>query len=607
MQPTSADPELRPTALMTAFFDKYARRYVFVYAVGLAFLLATNWLAVTIPDLIKDVFDALSAGTDASRIHQVCGLIAAAAVAVIVVRTLSRVLFFNPGRTIEFRLRNDMLQRLLSMSQTWLRGEQTGDLVSRAINDATFVRALVGFAVLQLLNVVMAAGLALWKMSLTDGWLTLYCAIPLAISGVVLRYGTRRLFDSFRETQQELGKVSEHILETYNGIFAIASMAAQEAFLVRFDERNDRYTRLNLKVTALRVFLLPLASSMGNICIFLLLLVGGQRAMDGHLTIGDMAAYASYAAILVNALAMSGWLLNSIQRGFVSLQRCWQVIKQQSDRPVGNDQIQTDGVGLHVSVRGLSYRYPDAAQGEPETLAGVSFEIPPGSTLGVYGAVGSGKTTLLQLVAGLLTPPSHTVFVDGLDVRTVAWQPLRAAVAVVPQTSFLFSRALRENVGFVDSGREIDDERVRAAVERACLSDEVERLSDGINTVVGERGLTLSGGQRQRAQLARAFYRNYRLLLLDDVLSAVDHETEERLLESIAGELKAHAQRPSAIIVSSRISALAAANEIIVLEHGRVAERGSHTELVARGGLYAEAHAAQLDTETVAVEAAAFA
>ena len=186
MQPTSADPELRPTPLMTAFFDKYARRYVFVYAVGLAFLLATNWLAVTIPDLIKDVFDALSAGTDASRIHQVCGLIAAAAVAVIIVRTLSRVLFFNPGRTIEFRLRNDMLQRLLSMSQTWLRGEQTGDLVSRAINDATFVRALVGFAVLQLLNVVMAAGLALWKMSLTDGWLTLYCAIPLAISGVVM-------------------------------------------------------------------------------------------------------------------------------------------------------------------------------------------------------------------------------------------------------------------------------------------------------------------------------------------------------------------------------------------------------------------------------------
>lgn len=595
MQPTADDVRLSAKQLLPSFYDRYARRYMFVHVLGLAFLVATNWLTVTIPALIKEVFDALAAGSDASKVSWVCTLIAIAAVAVIVVRTLSRVLFFNPGRTIEFRLRNDMLQRLLGMSQTWLRGEQTGDLVSRTINDATFVRALVGFAILQLLNVVLAAGLALWKMAATDIWLTVYCALPLAGSFLVLRYGTGRLFKSYQQSQQELGKVSEHILETYNGIAAIHSMAAEDAFLRRFDERNDRYTDLNIKLTALRTFLLPLASSMGHICIFLLLLVGGQHAIEGTLTIGDIAAYGSYAAILVNALAMSGWLLNSIQRGFVALQRCWQVLQLTSDRPKGHIEIDAEGTGAHVSVHDLSYRYPDAADDDPAVIDGVSFEIRPGKTLGIYGGVGTGKTTLVQLLTGLLTPPPGTVHLDGHDLRTLQWGPLRRAVAVVPQASFLFSRSLRENVGFVDSGGHIDDERVAQALQRASLAEEVTRLSDGVETVVGERGLTLSGGQRQRAQLARAFYRGYRLLVLDDVLSAVDHDTEEHLLEAISGELKGKADSPSAVVVSSRISALAAADEIIVLEAGRIAERGTHSELVRLGGLYAAAHLAQLD------------
>ena len=597
MRSTDADPNLRPMPLLRSFFQRYVRRYLLVYAFGLAFLLATNWLAVVIPDLIKQVFDGLEQGAGFRRVQALCALIAAAAVAVIVVRTLSRVLFFNPGRTIEFRLRNDMLRRLLSMSQTWLRGEQSGDLVSRAINDATFVRALVGFAVLQLLNVVMAAGLSLWKMALTDAWLTFYCAVPLALSFVVLRYGTRRLFLSYRESQQELGKLSEHILESYNGVAAIATMAAEDAFLRRFDEHNDHYTALNLKVTALRTFLLPLASSMGHICVFLLLLVGGQRAMEGKLTIGDLAAYASYAGILVSALAMSGWLLNSIQRGFVALQRCWQVIELRSDRPQGHKELASGGPGVHLVVRDLDYRYPDAGDDELPALAGVDFELQPGQTLGVYGAVGSGKTTLVQLLAGLLTPPSGAVLLDGHDLRAIAWQPLREAVAVVPQSAYLFSRSLRANIAYSQHDGPIDEARVEAALARACLTEDVQRLDSGLDTVVGERGLNLSGGQRQRAQLARAFYRGYRLLLLDDVLSAVDHDTEERLLASIAGELAEKAERPTAIIVSSRISALANADLVIVLEAGKVIERGTHSELVALGGRYAEAHLAQLERD----------
>ena len=583
--------------VVPAFLNRYARRYLLVYGFGIAFLVATNWLTVTIPTLIKEVFDSLAVGRDNAQVQLYCALIGAAALAVIVVRTLSRVLFFNPGRTIEFRLRNDMLQRLLAMSATWLRGQQTGDLVSRAINDATFVRSLVGFAVLQLLNVGTATAFAFYKMLRTDAWLTMYCMVPLLVAFFVLRQGTRKLYRAFIATQQELGALSKQILEAYNGVSAIQAMVAEDAFQRRFDEHNDNYTRLHLEVTALRVFVLPLASAMGHVCVFLLLIVGGRHAMDGHLSIGDIAAYASYAGILVGGLAMFGWVLNSIQRGYVALRRCWEIAELESDRPAGDLQLARAGEGLAVRAEGLTYRYPDAGEDEEDALSDVSFTIAAGETLGVYGPVGSGKSTLINVISGILPPPPGTVSVGGHEVRAIAADDLRATIAVVPQQAFLFSRTLRENIALVDDADHVDDERVRRAVDKACLAGEVERFADGLNTVVGEKGLTLSGGQRQRAQLARAFYRGYRLLLLDDVLSAVDHDTEERLLASIEAELSGSGGRPSGVIVSSRISALAGSDRIIVLDGGRVVERGTHAELIARPGLYAEAFEAQRDED----------
>lgn len=599
--PLTADPnELRPGVVVPAFLRRYAGRYVLAYSAGVAFLLVTNWLTVTIPALIKDVFDALAKGADPGEIRTFCALIGAAAVAVIIVRTLSRVLFFNPGRTIEFRLRNDMLQRMLAMSSGWMRTQQTGDLVSRAINDATFVRSLVGFAVLQLLNVATATGFSFYMMVKTDAWLTLYCAVPLVLAFWVLREGTGRLYGAFVETQQELGRVSRQVLEAYNGVASIQAMVAEPAFLHRFDEHNERYTQLNVQVTALRVFVLPLASAMGNVCIFLLLLIGGQHAIDGHLTIGDIAAYASYAAILVSGLAMFGWVINSVQRGYVSLERCWEVARLEPDRPAGTATIATSGDGVAVHVQGLSFRYADAEPDEPDALTDIDFALPAGQTLGVYGPVGAGKTTLMQILSGIVQPTSGTVRLDGLPVATIENQSLRAAVAVVPQQAFLFSRSLRRNIAFVDDDTEVgggwpDDARIAAAIEKACLAGEVARFPDGLDTIVGEKGLTLSGGQRQRTQLARAFYRGYRLLILDDVLSAVDHDTEERLLAAIRGALRSDTQRATGIIVSSRVSALADCDAIIVLQHGRIVARGTHQELANGDGLYAKAYIAQRD------------
>ena len=581
------------SSLLPAFFERYARRYARVYSLGLLMLLATNGLTVAIPRMIKEVFDELAGGRDMGLVQTYAILICGAAVVVIVVRTLSRVLFFNPGRTIEFRLRNDMLARLLSMSGTWYRDQGTGDLVSRAANDATYVRALVGFSLLMLLNLLLATSFTLWQMLEINARLTLYCVAPLALSVWLLRFGIRRLFDAMRAGQQELGQLSEHILETLGGVAVIQGAVAEGAFQRRFDLHNDRYTAINLQVTALRCFLLPLAAMVGNICIFILLFVGGQLAVEGKMSIGDLAAYASYVTLLAGALTGAGWLLNGLQRGYVALQRCWVVVDMPADRASGQLTLPDSDQGLHLEVKDLNYRYPDAGQDDPPALSGISFDLPPGGVLGIYGPVGSGKSTLIDLITGLLPPPMGTVSLDGVDVGDLASDSLWHAVAVAPQQAFLFSRSLRENVAFVDKQADIDSARVWASLDKALLGDEVRRLPDQLETVVGERGLTLSGGQRQRAQLARAMYRGYRLLLLDDVLSAVDHDTEERLLVSIGGELARGAGRHSAVIVSSRLSALADADEILVLDQGRLIERGTHSSLIAAGGAYAKVWAVQ--------------
>ena len=585
--------------MLRQFFDGFARRYLGVYALGIGFLLATNWLTVAIPGLVRDTFDALEA-RDANRIDQFALLIVVYSVLVIVVRTLSRVLFFNPGRTIEFRVRNQMLERLLSMGGAWFRRVAHGDLVSRATNDATFVRALVGFSVLQLLNLVIAASMALWQMLATDVTLTLLCMVPMTLSLAVLRRGTGRLFQAMRDGQVELGQLSDHILETYKGMSAIALAHAEPAFLARFDRHNERYTAINVSVTALRCFVLPLASQTGGLAVFVLLFYGGAKVASGALTVGDLAAYSAYIGVLVSSLVMAGWLIASLQRGVVALERVWEVLGLQPERVATGATLPARDEGLTVRARSLGYRYPDAAEDDAQALDGVDFELRPGGLLGIYGAVGSGKSTLVALLAGELEAKAGALQFDGVDASTLQPAARAAAVAVVPQTSFLFSRALRENVGFVDPPAEVDQARVVAAVAAAQLTSDVQRMPHGLDTVVGERGQNLSGGQRQRAQLARALYRPARLLVLDDVLSAVDHDTEDALLRAIADQLGSRAERPSTVLVSSRLSALRQADEILVLEQGRVVERGTHQALIEADGVYAAAFRAQDESEHAA-------
>jgi ATP-binding cassette subfamily B protein len=543
---------------------------------------------VAIPGLVGTAVDTLSGQgglppeARVLSVDRIAWIIGLCGVAIVIVRTLSRTLFFNPGRTVEFDLKNALFRRLLGLPQTFYDVMQPGEILSRGTNDASFVRALAGFGTLQIFNVTLLITFTLVQMWLIDPALTLVCSAPLLVAAIILRQGIRAMYRLIVQAQSQVAVLSNRVLETYNSAAMLQAHDAVPAATRRFSEANETLMEIGLSLMRIRAWLLPVVQVVGSLCIVLLLTYGGQRLMEGAVSIGEIAAFSVYIGILVTGLTSLGWLINSVQRGWVALGRVNEVLEAHDPRPTVEALFPpADAAGRGIAVRDLTFQHPSASK---PALDGVSFAVAPGETVGIFGLTGSGKSTLLDLIARLYDAPPGTVSVGGVDVLDVTPASLWRRIVYVTQRPHLFSESIRANV-LLGAGADAHQRRLDAAIADAALLDDLDAFPDGIDTVIGERGITLSGGQRQRVALARAFYRGFDVLLLDDVLSAVDHATEGRLIDAIYRRLEAgDGPRATAVIVSHRVSVLARADRVLVLEDGKIVDEGHHDELIERVG-----------------------
>lgn len=616
------------------FLWRYGRRYWVSYAIGLAALFATNWAVVRIPTLIGDILNVLEAATSegaaAPELAAAIGPVTTLALelmlwatALIAVRTVSRVLFFNPGREIQYRVGVDLFAHLLTLHRPFYTRRKVGELVSVAANDTQSVRLLVGFAGLQVCNVAVAIPLHLYQMLRTDWVLTLWCVTPVLLGAIYMRWTVHRFYALIRASLEQLATLSDRILESFAGVATLRSHVAEEAAVDRFERYNRDYLNLQLEVASLRAFAMPVLGFTGYIGTGIVLWVGGNRVLADQLAVGSLATFTALLLSLVSILTALAWVLTAISRGTVSLERVHELLDVDPELPEV-ERAYSFAAAPRVELRDLSFTHGSR---DDAALRGVSVTVEPGQTLGIFGRTGAGKTTLIDLLARIHTPPPRTILFDGNDARSLELGQLRAGMAVVPQSPFLFSTTLRDNIRLrgertghtatddaVIAGPKLfrrrkqpapahlseaggPDLRLDAVIEAACLEQDLRALPEGLDTIVGERGVMLSGGQRQRTALARALYREPKLLLLDDVLSAVDQTTETRLVAAIRS-LSADGQRsspPTTVIVSHRTSVLEHADEILVLDHGEVIERGTHAQLIACGGAYAAAHEHQRD------------
>jgi len=573
-------------------------RYRAWYLGGVACLVLTNWLAVRIPLELGRATDALESG-DLPLAREAAAIIAAMGLAVILVRTLSRALIFTPGRNIENDLRNDIMAHVLRLRRDVISQHGAGDLVSRASNDISLVRALIGYGTLQVFNISSAMVLAGREMLELSPLLTGITLAPVALATLASSGAIRTIFPLTRAAQRQLASLSNYVLSSFQGIATVQAFAAEPAFQRRLDEHNRSYMQTILRVATLAAAVQPVLAGSAAVALYLLLVVGGKLTVQGSLSIGQLVALSAYLLYLLPHLRSLGWMVAIVQRGRASLERIFEVLDLPVTDAGATRSAPTLAPGpLGFQLAGLTVPRPDQEEGS--ILDRVEARFEPGSMVGIFGRTGSGKTTLLEVLARLReVPRGQVVLLDAeggaCPLSDYPLQRLRQRVSVVPQVPFLFTSTISRNISM---DRQANTARAPAAATEAALSADLASLPEGLETVVGERGVTLSGGQRQRVALARGFCRDFDLLLLDDVLSAVDHATEQQLVTSIRQRAAGgNGARPTIIVVSHRLGVLAHADKILVLHEGALVDQGRHDELIARAGPYREAWLAQLGQE----------
>jgi ATP-binding cassette subfamily B protein len=567
------------------------------FTTGLLCVIVTTTIQLLSPWVLKYAIDDLNAGVTRSKLAFYAGTLLGIACVGGVFRYLMRRILIGASRDIEFDVRNAFFARLQQMPLGYYQARRTGDLMSRATNDLNAVRMMIGPAVMYSANTVLVFIVAILLMVSLDARLTMMALLPLPFVTVVVKYFGSAIHKRFEAIQEQLANLSAVVQESLAGVRVVRAYNQQGHEIERFSEANREYVRRNRVLIRLQGLFFPSMTLFLGFGSLLVLWIGSRHVIRGQITLGEFVAFNAYLVMLSWPMIAFGWVTNILQRGMASWKRMLDVldaIPDIDDRHV-TEAGRTAPMTGAIEIRDLVFAYPGT---ERPVLEHVSLKIAAGQTVALVGATGSGKSTLIHLIPRLHEPPHGTVFLDGVDVRDIPLDRLRGAIGFVPQEPFLFSDTIGGNVALGTDSEQgaAAAERLHSAAAIARLDKDVAAFPKGYETLVGERGITLSGGQKQRTAIARAVNLNPRILVLDDALSAVDTYTEEEILE----RLRVFMRKRTSIIVSHRVSTVRHADMIVVLQDGRIAEQGTHDELVRSGGLYADLHQKQLLQEELA-------
>lgn len=546
------------------------------YAFGGFLLLLTTAVALTIPWTLKRIIEVLE--TEPSAVDRWIYVLIGLAVLKGLLRVASRVMLFDPARRVEYRIRGQLFAHMMRQPRSFFGHYPIGDVMNRATQDLNQIRLLLGPGILGVFNTVFSYVGGLTACLMISVELTLMAILPYVVLVVLLGRIARMLMMRFRRSMVANSGLTAFLQGTISGVSLLRAHAEEKPVTGRFDRHNEEIFEANWSLAKVRSMLFPLMMVLPSVGAMVALLVGGRAVVLDSIDLATFVAFAAYLHLLAAPTISMGWIIAIFARARTSWQRIQEIFDQEpaiSNREGAEAPQAADG---HLQVKNLTFSYPDD---ERLALSDIEIDLRPGTVLGVVGKVASGKTTLGRLITRLEEPPDETVLISGRAVADWPLEALRRHVSVVPQEIFLLTDSIANNLRL--GGQDIDEESLIAAAKTAEIHDDIMTFAQGYETEVGERGVTLSGGQRQRTAIARALLHGGKILLLDDCLSAVDIHTERRILQ----HLRDARQGITTVVISTRLSAVVEADEIIVMDEGRIVERGIHADLVAQGGLYA--------------------
>jgi ATP-binding cassette subfamily B protein len=580
---------LRRLLPLKPYLVRYRKRYV----VGFLALVLAQALRVNLPLIIKAAIDSLSRGVAWNRLLFYAALLLVIALAMAVFQFWMRWILIGISRDVEYDLRNGLFLHLMRLSPRYYTQTLTGDLMSKLTNDLNAVRNLVGPGIMYSAS-TLVVGLATVGVMLHLDWrLTLLALAPMPLVSVAVKVFGQRIHDRFESIQAMYSEITEKVRENLSGVRVIRAFGQEEAEMRQFDGMNRAFVEKNRQLIWITSLMWPGLALLFAIAFMLIMVVGGRHVLSGLISVGTFAAFNVYLLYLIWPIIALGWVMNLLQRGVASLGRLNSIFLARpeiDDRDVPAQPLTS--LRGEIEFRNLTFSY----SGRP-VLRNINLRIPAGKTVAIVGATGSGKSTLVGLIPRLYDASAGNLLVDGVPIRQIPLQVLRAHIGFVPQETFLFSESIRENIKFGTAAA--SDAEAERAAEISHILPDVRSFARGFDTLVGERGLTLSGGQKQRAAISRAVIRDPRILILDDALSSVDTYTEEKILRHLTEVMAGR----TTLLISHRVSTIRNADEILVLHAGEIVERGTHEELLALNGYYTELYNKQLIEEELEKEA----